>query len=435
MHNHWYEDKGQKKKFFFKPSPGSKRRETTVSKAILNTPLQIDGTGYQSICELCVNRFSCWQTKRANPKKCANWMVSSICNRCTHYSRCYKAGQRRCNTHKSSNYHGLSGFILDQPISSLNLDYDHNWDLKESFDLAMKIGMKNRVLTWLLRRLFAKDARLYRTWKVPKKKSGERTIMAPTDELKIVQRAILDRILSEITAHKAATGFVQGSNIRDNADCHSLAKVVVSIDLKNFFPSIKFPRVYGVLKKIGFKDRVAGIITALCTWDGALPQGAPTSPALSNIVAYRMDKKLHSFLENNGWGYTRYADDITFSANRPWSKRADGPIDHIVNVVRRIIAEEGFEVNENKVKIMRRGRRQWITGLVVNERPNVIRWKFRQLRAAIHNADTLGLTEAAKKQGISRVKYKRWVEGNLAFHNMVNRGRIQSMARQWETVQ
>lgn len=431
MHNHWYDDKGTKKKFFFRPIPGTNKKELTVSKIFLNTPVSIDGTIHQSICELCVNRFSCWQRKHANPNQCANWMVSSICNKCTRYNECYKISKATCESQRVSKYPGFGGFVLDRDLS---LDYDKNWDLRDSFDLAMKIGVKNRVITWLLGRLFRNEAALYRSWKIPKKNGGERTITAPQDELKIVQRAILDRVLSEISVHRYAMGFVPNTSIVRNAVFHAKAKVVISIDLKDFFPSIKFPRVYGVLRKVGFRDRVAGIITALCTWDGALPQGAPTSPALSNILAYRMDKKLHSFFANNGWNYTRYADDITFSAHEYNSKNATGAIDHMVTVTRKIIAEEGFEVNENKIKIMRKGRRQWVTGLVVNEKPNVIRWKFRQLRAAICNAVKLGLDGAAKKQGISRVKYKRWVDGNLAFHNMVNPGRIRELVGDWRTV-
>lgn len=312
------------------------------------------------------------------------------------------------------------------------LEFDHNISLKTSFDLGMKIGIKNRVITWLLRKIYANDPDLYKTWTVPKNNGGQRTITAPRPELKTVQKNILNRVFSEIRRHECAYGFITGRNIVHNAFQHSYKKIVVSIDIKDFFPSIRFPRVYGVLKSLEFQDRVAGILTALCTWDGALPQGAPTSPAISNLIAFRMDEKLQTYCYNQNWTYTRYADDLTFSTSR--TNQVNRAVDHFISVVRRIVEDEGFEVNEKKIKVMRSHKRQWVTGLVTNEKISVIRWKYRQLRAAVHNAATLGLNEAAKKQSISRSKYKMWVEGNLAFHHMVNPARVSTLSREWEGV-
>lgn len=430
MHNVWYEVTEHKrivrKKVFFKPVPDTKGQDLTISKTFLNTPIEIAGTKFQSICEVCVNRYYCWNEKRANRKKCHNWMATSICKSCTHYPECYKVSKRRCDALSGCHYPGYSGFLLDRDVK---LAFDPNHRLADSFDLAIKIGIKNRVLTWLLKKLYFKDMDLYHAWTISKNGGGQRMITAPKRELKSVQRRILDQILSEIPYHDNAFGFIPGRNIVSNARHHLGKNVVVSMDIQDFFPSIKFPRVYGVLRKIGFQKRVAGVITSLCTWEDALPQGAPTSPALSNLVAYRLDQKLSTYAGARSWSYTRYADDLTFSSNE---KRA---ADHLVHVVRKIVQEEGFQVNDKKTKIMRPHKRQWVTGLVANEEPNVIRWKYRQLRAAVHNAATLGLTEAAKRQKLSRSRYKFWVEGNLAFHNMVNPDRIADLVQEWEGVQ
>lgn len=430
MHNLWYEVKGLgrivKKKAFLRPVPGTKGQELTISKTFLNTPITIGGSKFQSLCEACVNRYYCWSLKKPNPKKCQNWMAIPICKSCTQYPACYKISKNRCDMLSACKYPGYSGFVLSQDVK---LTFDSNHMLTDSFDLAMKIGIKNRVLTWLLRRIFFKELDLYHSWEISKNGGGQRVITAPRKELKTVQRRILDQILTEIPYHDSAFGFIPSRNIVMNARRHLNKNVVVSLDIQDFFPSIKFPRVYGVLLKLGFHKRVAGVITALCTWNDALPQGAPTSPALSNLVAYRLDQKLSSYANARRWAYTRYADDLTFSSNE---KRA---ADHLIHVVRKIVQEEGFQINEKKIKVMRAHKRQWVTGLVANEQPNIIRWKYRVLRAAVNNAANLGLTEAAKRQRISRKRYKLWVEGHLAFHRMVNPERVTDLLREWEGVQ
>ncbi len=430
MHNAWFETpKHGDKPIFFRPVPGTKGQDLTLSKTYLNTPVVINGKKYPSICELCINRYACWSAKKPNPNKCQNWLASPICQSCTSYNFCYKPSQSQCHSMSTVKYPGFSGFVLDRKLS---LVFDNNPWLKDSFDLGMKIGIKNRVITWLLGKIYKKDSDLYETWTVTKKSGGKRVITEPRPELKTVQKHILERIIPEIGNHHCAYGFIPGRNIVQNASRHANQKAVVSIDIKDFFPSIRFPRIYGVLKSLNFHDRVAGVITALCTWNGSLPQGAPTSPALSNLIAFRMDKKLSSYCYNQGWTYTRYADDLTFSTSK--DNQVNRPVDHFVSVVRRIVEDEGFEVNEKKIKIMRDHKRQWVTGLVANEKTSVIRWKYRQLRAAVHNAATIGLNEAAKKQGISRGKYVMWVDGNLAFHNMVDPRRIETLSREWEGV-
>ena len=404
--------------------------ELGISKIYFNTPIVIDGTRHRSICEICTNRYVCFSEKKANPNNCQNWLASSICAGCTRYSECYPSKESTCKKRARDFSHASQyGFILDR---SIQVPVTKNEDLENTFDLAMKIGRKNRVITWLLKSLAEKDKSLYHSWEIEKKNGGTRIITAPTGILKWMQKSILERSLYDIPTHPSATGFIPGSSIADNAREHCNSDVVVSIDLENFFPSISFPRVYGVLKAVGFTPRIAGVITSLCTWKGALPQGAPTSPMLSNMVSYRMDQKLKSYFSKRGWKYTRYADDITFSYACKKDEKM-GPVDGVIQVVRKIVEEEGFKVNEKKTKIMRKGRRQWVTGLVANEKPNILRRQFRMVRAAIHNASTHGLEKAAKKRGISNIKYEQWVSGNIAFFEMVVPKRVKAMKKKWKT--
>lgn len=402
-----------------------------ISKMYLNQPFVINGNKLKSACEICSNRYRCWSVARLNNKKnCLNWQVMSICKNCTHYETCYKVSKRQCSRMaRNFTKDGLmpdNGFMLDRSISVPRVE---NFRINKSFDLAMKIRRKNRVITWLLKRIYKKDPMLYYNWKIPKRSGGTRQITSPCVELKSVQRSILEEVLYDIPMHDCAVGFRPNFSIADNAKAHSGADVVVSLDLKDFFPSITFPRVYGALLAIGFQKKIAGIITAICTHDGALPQGAPTSPMLSNIVAHRLDSKLNTYMGKKGFSYTRYADDITFSHTY---KDGTSSVDGIIRVVRRIIEEENFEVNEDKTKIMRKGRRQWVTGLVANEKPNVIRWKYRQIRAAVHNASKYGVPSAAKLADVSSKKFREWVSGNLAFLNMVNPEKAQKLMEKWK---
>jgi retron-type reverse transcriptase len=403
----------------------------TVSKIFFNRPFVLSGVEHRNICSLCINRHACWQAKNhTNRRNCGLWLMESICSMCDGHRDCYGMVKAQCA--RMADEDEEFGFKIDGPVHVEKLKLE---DLRTTFDLGMAIGRKNRLITWLLRGLAKKEDGLYNTWTIPKRSGAQRVITSPNSKLKWVQRSILEKLLYQIPDHESSVGFQPGINIAHNAKVHAGADVVVSIDLQDFFPTVTAPRVFGALKSVGFQKRMAGIITALCTWQGALPQGAPTSPRLANMVCYRMDNKIRSYLNRIGWRYTRYADDITMSF-----RQSDKPdfvlksVDGIVSVIRRIIKEEAFQVNENKTKIMRRGRRQWVTGLVANQQPNILKGKFKQVRAAIHKASMLGLQQAAIERGISQVKYAQWVSGNIAFFHMVNPEKTAAMKSQWEEV-
>ena len=170
-----------------------------------------------------------------------------------------------------------------------------------------------------------------------------------------------------IGASKYAMAFVKGRSIANNARFHTGKKVVVVVDIKDFFGSITKEQVFYALQKEGISDIDAARIIEICTLDGSLPQGAPTSPLLSNIVFKKLDYRLAGLAgkwdkRKTGTAYSRYADDLTFSSNDVVFHRI------FLSVVEKFLDEEGFCINHDKTKIMRNGNRQMVTGVVVNQK-------------------------------------------------------------------
>jgi hypothetical protein len=230
----------------------------------------------------------------------------------------------------------------------------------------------------------------------------------PNARLKKIQRKILAEILDQVPAHPAAHGFRPGRSAITNAQLHCSREVVVKFDLSDFFPSVPAARVCRLFRTIGYPDAVSRLLTGLCTtrlpsdvWgarpnpaaDGSdratwlrfserhLPQGAPTSPALANLTAHRLDRRLAGLAGRLDATYTRYADDLTFSGDATLARRAKR-LAHLVAVV---AGEEDFELNFRKTCVMRRTARQMVTGVVVNARPNLRRAEFDRLKAILTN--------------------------------------------------
>ena len=244
----------------------------------------------------------------------------------------------------------------------------------------------------------------YIHFKLPKKTGGHRLISAPKTELKAAQQWILDHILSRVTPHEAAHGFRRQRNIVTNARPHLGAHVITNLDLKDFFPSITYVRVKGVFRVLGFSESAATVFALICTapttkevtLDGQtyfvalgqrhLPQGAPTSPALTNIICRRLDRRISKAAEEFGFTFTRYADDLTFSSNEESSKN----ISRLLNRVRSIINHEGFTVNEGKTRVLRKGRQQEVTGVVVNDKLSIDRKTLKRFRATLFQVEKDG---------------------------------------------
>jgi RNA-directed DNA polymerase len=225
----------------------------------------------------------------------------------------------------------------------------------------------------------------YDRFTVPKASGGERVILAPRAELKRLQRRILRRLLRGLNSHPAATGFERGQSIVTNARLHAGAAVVVRMDVRGFFTATSARRVAAYFRGIGWGREACDLLLTWCTRAGGLPQGAPTSPRLSNLVNYPMDARLAAVAERRGAVYTRYADDLTFSFTRdePEAIRA------AVRAAREIAGDHGYRLHRRrKLSIRRRHQSQRVTGLVVNVRPALPRETRRRLRAVAHHLAT-----------------------------------------------
>ena len=222
----------------------------------------------------------------------------------------------------------------------------------------------------------------YQQHLLPKKSGGSRVISAPDAGLKRVQRAVLDRLLAPLGQHEAAYGFAPGRSIVGNAQVHVGQSVVVNADVSTCFPSVRWPLVLAALRRdlsAQLGPVAISLLCDLCTAEGGLPIGAPTSPALLNRVLLKTDEILSAAASARGVRYTRYADDLSFSGG-------DAAV-QMLGIARRTLAQIGLELDPRKTNIFRRGRRQVVTGLVVNDQVSVPRRVRRRLRAAVHRAE------------------------------------------------
>ncbi len=257
-------------------------------------------------------------------------------------------------------------------------------------DKLLKSGLPPLVKTEIISYLFGISHSLlismsrytehyYRRYSIPKSTQGQRQIEAPKRFLKLIQRWIYDHILSTIVISSSAHGFVPKRDIFTNAKLHLASKNIMVVDIKNFFPSIKRNQVTKVYRELGFPTKVAVRLSGLCTLDGRLPQGAPTSPALANIIFSPTDIELINFSKEQGDIYTRYADDLIFSGDRLFTK-AD------ILRITKIVNQSGFEVNSDKTRIIGSGARQIVTGLILNKKGQPPRKKRMAWRATFHQA-------------------------------------------------
>lgn len=227
----------------------------------------------------------------------------------------------------------------------------------------------------------------YQEFRIPKRSGGTRTIAAPDAALKALQRRILPRLLARLAAHPAATGFERSQSIATNAAVHVGQAVVVHVDLENFFDSTPARTVAAYFRAAGWNRDAAEVLTRLCTWKGRLPQGAPTSPRLSNLVNRRLDLRLAGAAAKFGAVYTRYADDLVFSFASDERQAIHG----VIRITKKVLDEHRYRLNQKKkLDIRRRSDRQMVTGLVVNDRVNLPRRTRRMLRAAAHRRATGG---------------------------------------------
>ncbi|HYV44296.1 MAG TPA: reverse transcriptase family protein [Myxococcaceae bacterium] len=294
---------------------------------------------------------------------------------------------------------------------------------------ALKISVKQ--LRWLAYHSEAVAKPHYVRFEVKKRSGGMRALAAPMPKLAVAQEWILRNVLDKLPTEPTAHGFIRGRSTVTNAREHLGRDLVVNLDLKDFFPTVSIWRVRGVFQRMGYSPAVAAVLGLLCTepprrevelfgqklhvsaGDRALPQGACTSPSISNQVARRLDRRLKARAGKLGWAYTRYADDLTFSA--PPGKREE--LGRLHAMVRHTLEEEGFALNLKKGRVQAAANQQTVTGIVVNRKPGVPREEVRRLRAILHQAKKTGLKAQNRE---NHPHFEAWLRGKLAYLFMVD---------------
>jgi hypothetical protein len=325
--------------------------------------------------------------------------------------------------------------------------------------LADVLELSDGQLAWLAdvrsleRTVAAERLRNYRYAAVPRRSGLPRVIEAPKLRLKEIQRWILREILDHVPVHEAAQGFTRGRSVIDHARRHSGQQVLLRLDLADFFASVFAGRVFGIFQTIGYRSDVAHLLTGLTTntvpvhvwevvrraaadaavgprfWLGRqlatphLPQGAPTSPAVANLAAFRLDRRLAGLAASAGLRYSRYADDLTFSGGRLARGGAE-----FAALVGTIVGDEGFALNPAKTNLRTRAARQQVCGIVVNATPNVPRAEYDRLKAILHNAARHG----PASQGVA--DRRSHLQGRVAWVASLNPAHGEKLQRRFDQI-
>lgn len=325
---------------------------------------------------------------------------------------------------------GVSDHLDFTPTDSSNLAARNLPELQTFVDIARALDIEPQKLQWLCYERGAAGIDHYCRFEIPKRSGGVRLISSPKPNLRASQEWIRESVLSFIRPHSAAMAFRPGVSIVDNARVHERSAIVVRMDVKDFFPSITFPRVRGYFQSLGYNPGIASVLALLCTdarrvqvthggmtkivalENRSLPQGAVTSPDLANLIAGKLDRRLHGLAKSTNWTYTRYADDLVFS-----TKDEQGSPHRLIRTVTTIVEDEGFEINTEKTRIMRSPNRQTVTGLLVNDEVSLTRRDLRRIRSFLHHCETEGIDQVSARIGKDARAVAR---GYISFVHMVS---------------
>lgn len=259
---------------------------------------------------------------------------------------------------------------------------------------------------------------LYKTKNIPKRKGGYRVLEIPNDKLMAIQKSINKVVLSRFKMSKSCTSYIKGKSIINNAVPHVKSKSILKFDIQDFFPSIRLNQIVAQFRYFGYGKNVSRYLGYLCVNnDFSLPQGAPTSPMLSNLVCIKLDVRLERYCEKHNYRYTRYADDITISS---LERLEDKECEKIKSFVYMVLEEEGFIPNHNKYLKINNGQLMTVTGIVVNDKTNAIKSKHRELDNAIRYIEKYGLKNHLEKINCSKLNYKQHLFGLANYIKMIN---------------
>lgn len=260
--------------------------------------------------------------------------------------------------------------------------------IADTYQLAHELGIRRRELFGLTRH----PEYHYRILTLRKRNGGLRVLHAPLYQMKQVQQRILKRILPHLPVSPYATAYIRGKTLADNAAPHVGHKYLLKMDITDFFGSITYLQVISAaFPSTLYPPQIGAMLTDLCCYKEVLPQGAPTSPTLSNVVMCRFDNAIGGWCKKRGIAYTRYCDDLTFSA--------DVPLYHVYEKVKDRLEGMGFTVNERKTHFVTAASRQTVTGLTVNEKVAIPADYKRQLRQEVYYAIRFGLADSINQGG------------------------------------
>jgi RNA-directed DNA polymerase len=317
--------------------------------------------------------------------------------------------------------------------------------LQSAKDVADFLGESHSLLTYILYRA-PKESRYYH-FEIPKRTGGMRKISAPNPALRRWQDKLNPLLQAAYRVHPASHGFIHGRSAVSNANEHIGRRLVLNVDLRDFFPSINFGRIRGLFMAPPFAlgAAAATVLAQIVTENNGLPQGAPTSPVLSNYIASTLDRRLMRLARENRLHYSRYADDITFSTDQPLFPAAvahiepappgaekAAPLVRVGPALAYAIEASGFAINEKKLRLQGPHVRQSVTGITVNEKANIERTRVRRLRAMLHAWEKFGLEDAAREHLLryrhapqiafsqqAPARFRSAVYGELAYLKMV----------------
>lgn len=261
----------------------------------------------------------------------------------------------------------------------------------------------------------------YKTYDIVKKSGGTRTISQPSKKLKGLQSWILVNILNNLEVSESCKGFEKGSSTTDNAKPHINSNCILNVDLKSFFDNVTSKQVYNVFKTIGYNQLISTVLSNICTYNDSLPQGGPCSPRLANLVTWKLDKRIQGYVGKRGITYTRYADDLTFSGLNPLN------VVQTLPMIKKIIEDEGFNLNSKKTRIAGASRSKVVTGLVMSENSfGIGKKKYKILRSKIHY---LTLPKEQKN-----IKLLNNVSGWISYLNSVDKKRFKKVQKYIEVL-
>lgn len=257
----------------------------------------------------------------------------------------------------------------------------------------------------------------YKEYSIPKRNGKYRIIHEPLPSLKEIQNWILKYILTPIAntfVSPVAKAYMPKTSVRDNARFHKRQKYVLCLDLKNFFGSITFRQVHSIFRNMGYSKSLSVLLSNICVLDNSLPQGAPTSPMLSNMVFKYYDDKIFDYCKSRNIRYTRYADDLTFSG--------DFNCKEVISFIRKVLSKTSFAINDNKTRFVSRGNRQEVTGVVVNEKLQTAAIYRKKIRQEVYYIIKFGLDRHLGTIGWERSmsEYLHHLLGKINFTLSIN---------------